>query len=98
MKNNNKIEFLYKDDDILVLTKPSGLLTIPDRYNRELPNINDILKKLKSASLQRMWRGFFCEHIHQHAQYAICSAVLYKQHMWAGTLHVKYSRIIMMWA
>lgn len=34
-----KIETIYEDNDILGFAKPSGLLTIPDRHNAELPNM-----------------------------------------------------------
>jgi len=39
------LEKLYEDDDILVLNKPAGLLTIPDRFQARLPNLRDILKE-----------------------------------------------------
>jgi len=34
-----KFETIYEDDDIIVINKPSGVLTIPDRYNDKLPSI-----------------------------------------------------------
>lgn len=40
-----KLEKLYEDDDILVINKPAGLLTIPDRFQARLPNLRDILKE-----------------------------------------------------
>ncbi len=32
-----KFEIIYEDDDIVALNKPSGLLSIPDRYNDTIP-------------------------------------------------------------
>lgn len=34
---------VFEDDDIIVIDKPSGLLSLPDRYNRTLPNVREIL-------------------------------------------------------
>lgn len=39
-----KIETIFEDDDIIVINKPSGLLTIPDRYNDKLPTLINYLK------------------------------------------------------
>ncbi len=47
-----KIEFLYEDDDLVVVNKPSGLLVIPDRFNAELPSLN---KLLEARLNQRIW-------------------------------------------
>jgi len=32
-----KFEILYEDKDIVAVSKPSGMLSIPDRYNNEIP-------------------------------------------------------------
>jgi len=32
-----KFEIVYEDEDIVAYNKPSGLLSIPDRYNAEIP-------------------------------------------------------------
>jgi 23S rRNA pseudouridine955/2504/2580 synthase/23S rRNA pseudouridine1911/1915/1917 synthase len=45
---NNTIEILdiiYEDDFILLINKQSGVLSIPDRYNRVLPNLKAILEE-----------------------------------------------------
>ncbi len=42
MKNN--LEIIYQDDDLIIVNKPAGLLTIPDRYNPEIPSV---LKQLR---------------------------------------------------
>jgi 23S rRNA-/tRNA-specific pseudouridylate synthase len=34
-----EIPILFEDDHLLALEKPSGLLTSPDRYDRERPNL-----------------------------------------------------------
>lgn len=40
-----EIETIYEDEDFIVLNKPAGVLTIPDRFARGIPNLYDILKK-----------------------------------------------------
>lgn len=39
-----KIEILYEDDDYIIVNKPAGLLTLPDRYNIFLPNLLSVLE------------------------------------------------------
>lgn len=38
-----EIPVLFEDDDLLAVEKPSGLLTSPDRYDRERPNLMKLL-------------------------------------------------------
>ena len=38
------LETLYEDDSIIIVNKPSGLLTIPDRYDSSKENLYSILK------------------------------------------------------
>jgi len=45
-KINNNVDILFEDNDIVVVSKPAGMLTIPDRYNYELPNLKSYLKNL----------------------------------------------------
>lgn len=40
-----KLDIIYEDDSIVLVNKPSGLLTIPDRYNPEKPNLTGYLQK-----------------------------------------------------
>lgn len=40
------IELLFENENYIILNKPSGLLSIPDRYNETLPNLRDILKEI----------------------------------------------------
>lgn len=35
----SEIEVIFEDDDLLIINKPAGVYTIPDRYNDKLPNI-----------------------------------------------------------
>jgi RluA family pseudouridine synthase len=37
------LNILFEDDDLIVINKPAGMLTIPDRYNKDLPNLRTIL-------------------------------------------------------
>jgi len=44
MVNNSKLlEILYSDDSIVAVNKPAGLLTLPDRFKSELPNVRGVL-------------------------------------------------------
>jgi len=38
-----KIEVIYEDDYIIAVNKPAGLLTIPDRFRHDMPNLFSIL-------------------------------------------------------
>lgn len=40
-----KLQTVYEDDDIIVIEKPAGLLTIPDRYDQNLPSLQSLLRK-----------------------------------------------------
>lgn len=40
---NEGIEVIYEDEDFIVLNKPAGVLTIPDRFSKSLPNLYGIL-------------------------------------------------------
>ena len=39
------LNIIYEDDNIIVLSKPSGIYTIPDRYNKLATNLYDVLGK-----------------------------------------------------
>ncbi|MCX7915316.1 MAG: RluA family pseudouridine synthase, partial [Verrucomicrobiae bacterium] len=39
------IDVLYEDADLLVVNKPAGLLAVPDRYDKTLPNLWDLLRQ-----------------------------------------------------
>ena len=43
MKHN--IDILFEDDIMIAVNKQAGVLTIPDRFNPDLPNLVSILKK-----------------------------------------------------
>jgi len=43
-RHPGKIEYIYEDDSILIISKPAGTLTIPDRYDREAKNLKNILE------------------------------------------------------
>ncbi|WP_336518088.1 RluA family pseudouridine synthase [Pollutibacter soli] len=40
-----QIQVLFEDDDLIALNKPSGLLTIPDRFDPTLPSLKTILRE-----------------------------------------------------
>lgn len=39
------LDIIYEDDYLLLINKQSGVLSIPDRYNRVLPNLKAILEE-----------------------------------------------------
>ncbi len=45
---SNVLRIIYQDEYIIAINKPSGLLSIPDGYTLDLPNLQSLLKK-KSA-------------------------------------------------
>ncbi len=52
MKNDlSKVPILYEDDELLVINKPAGLLTVPDGYDPSLPHIRSVLE----PAFNRLW-------------------------------------------
>ena len=53
------VKIVYEDEDLLVVNKPSGLRVIPDRWNKNIPNLrdllNDFLNKKKEIKKQIVW-------------------------------------------
>jgi RluA family pseudouridine synthase len=43
---NNGGGILFEDDTIIVVNKPSGLLVLPDRFDRNLVNLYELLKEV----------------------------------------------------
>ncbi len=43
--NKNKLDIVFENDDIVAINKPSGMLTIPDRFNTEIPSLYTLLQK-----------------------------------------------------
>ena len=41
--NPGRPEIIFEDEFLIVLNKPAGLLSIPDRYNATKPNLSDLL-------------------------------------------------------
>ena len=39
------LDILYEDDEFLAVNKPAGLLITPDRWNHDLPTIQDMLRE-----------------------------------------------------
>lgn len=40
---NSQIKIIYEDENLVAVNKPSGLLSIPDRFDAELPSLKKIL-------------------------------------------------------
>jgi len=38
-----KLEILYQDDHLIVINKPANLLSVPDRYIADIPNVTSML-------------------------------------------------------
>ncbi len=45
MKNKNNLEILFEDEYLVAVNKMAEMLTIPDRYNLKIPNLQNILSK-----------------------------------------------------
>jgi len=41
-----KVDIIYEDDQLIAVCKPAGVLTIPDRFRDDIPNVKDQLLKL----------------------------------------------------
>lgn len=41
---NIEVNKLYEDDDILAVDKPHGMLTIPDRFKKNIPNLYNLFQ------------------------------------------------------
>ena len=60
-----KPDIIFEDDQIVIVNKPSGLLTIPDRHSPEKPNLATQLQKIfgKIFTVHRLDRetsGIIC--------------------------------------
>ncbi len=42
---SNKIDVIFEDETLIVVDKPTGLLSIPDRFDADLPNLKQILRE-----------------------------------------------------
>ncbi len=78
-----KIEFLYEDDDLVVVNKPSGLLVIPDRFNDELPSLN---KLLEAKLNQKIW---VAHRLDRDTSGVICFAKNEQTHKYLSTLFME---------
>ncbi len=45
MSKSNKITTIFEDDDIILLNKPAHVLSVPDRYDVNIPNLYHYLKR-----------------------------------------------------
>ena len=41
---NKRLDIIYEDDNLIAINKASGMLTLPDRFKPDLPNLRTILK------------------------------------------------------
>lgn len=44
MKQKLQLNIIHEDDDLIIIDKPAGLLSIPDRFRKEAPNLYIMLK------------------------------------------------------
>ncbi|NRB62064.1 MAG: RluA family pseudouridine synthase [Saprospiraceae bacterium] len=72
---NSVVSILYQDDDMVIVNKPARLLSIPDRFKPDLPNLQHILREQFQAiytvhRLDRDTSGIMCfaknEQAHKH--------------------------------
>ena len=75
MVRSKNIDIVFEDDDIVVVNKPAGMLSIPDRYNLAIPNAQALLTELYGSifvvhRLDRETSGIICfaknEVAHRH--------------------------------
>ena len=78
-----KIEFLYEDDDLVIVNKPAGLLVIPDRFNSELPSLN---KLLEARLGQRIW---VAHRLDRETSGVICFAKNEEMHKYLSTIFME---------
>lgn len=45
IKEKDNFKTIFEDNEIIIINKPAGLLTIPDRYNHSLQSVYQILKE-----------------------------------------------------
>jgi len=69
------IELIYEDEDFVIVNKPAGMLTIPDRFVPEKENLSNLLSDLMGPvwvvhRLDRETSGMLCfarnENAHRH--------------------------------
>ena len=41
-----KLDILYEDEHYIIVNKPSGLLSIPDRHNAAIPSVTGLLRSM----------------------------------------------------
>ena len=51
-----KLDILHQDEHVVVVNKPSGLLSIPDRYNAEIPNLTALLGRQLNGPVKAVHR------------------------------------------
>ncbi len=48
---NKRLDLLFESKDLIAIFKPAGLLSIPDRYNKQLPSVYSLLLEERSTVL-----------------------------------------------
>jgi 23S rRNA pseudouridine1911/1915/1917 synthase len=66
-----KLEIIYEDEDYVVVNKPSGVLSIPDRHNVEFISIAGLLR-------ERYSNIFIVHRIDKETSGCICFAKMRK--------------------
>ena len=77
-----KLSIIYEDDDYIIINKPSGVLSIPDRHNAELPSVTKELRD-KFGSI------FIVHRIDKETSGCICFAKNEEAHKYASMLFEK---------
>ena len=56
---NKKLDILFEDEYFIAVNKTAEMLTIPDRYNSKIPNLQNILAKKYDEifTIHRLDRG-----------------------------------------
>lgn len=79
-----KLEIIYEDEDYVVVNKPSGVLSIPDRHNVEFISIAGLLR-------ERYPNIFIVHRIDKETSGCICFAKNEKAHKFLSLLFEKRS-------
>ena len=74
-----KLKILFEDENYIIVHKPSGILSIPDRHNEQLLSIrNELIKIFKQI--------FVVHRIDRDTSGCICFAKNEKSHQYLSTL------------
>jgi 23S rRNA pseudouridine955/2504/2580 synthase/23S rRNA pseudouridine1911/1915/1917 synthase len=51
MKKNKPFDIIFEDDDCLAINKAAGILSVPDRFDQDIPNIKHLVREINENYL-----------------------------------------------